>query len=62
MADTLTTNYSLVKPEIDGSTDTWGDKLNSNFDEIDELLKAVDDKAEASRVAPSALLFKKYPV
>lgn len=40
MADSLTTNLSLTKPEPGASADSWGGKLNDNFDDLDAIFKS----------------------
>jgi microcystin-dependent protein len=43
MPDTVTPKLGLVKPEIGGSADSWGNKLNGNFDKIDsKMVKSTD--------------------
>ena len=40
MADTFTAILELTKPEVGASLDTWGTKLNDNFDDVDALFSA----------------------
>src|SRR4249919_3151867 len=38
MADTVTPRMGLIKPEIGASADSWGNKLNTNFDKLDQKI------------------------
>lgn len=48
MPDTTTPNLGLTKPERFASTNTWGDKLNTNLDLLDEAIQDAQDVANAA--------------
>lgn len=41
MADTYTQMWGMAKPEVGASRDSWGAKLNSDLDMLDQLLQAL---------------------
>ncbi len=55
MPDTFTTNYNWTKPQVGASADTWGTKLNADFDAIDSALFFVSGVASAACAKASNL-------
>lgn len=60
MADGSTTNYGFIKPEVGASGNTWGGKLNSNADDIDALIKAIDFLTALNKANP--ILADRVPI
>lgn len=54
MSDGLTANYSWVMPEVGGSPDTWGTKLNVTTAAIDAQVKLNQTAAAAAQAAATA--------
>ena len=48
MADSVTPGFNLVKPEVGGSDDTWGQKINDNMDKIDAALTGFTSEGGAA--------------
>jgi len=48
--DATTPNLGLTKPDVGASDDTWGEKLNGNFDIIDSSIGDLDLSGAASNV------------
>lgn len=48
MADSTTTRYGFVKPEVAASADTWGSKLNTDMDDVDALLGVITTAGSAN--------------
>ena len=58
MADTTTTKWGLIKPEVGSSADTWGGKINDNLDTIDEKIFPVLGTVSQSGGTPTGSLFE----
>ena len=57
MANTFTTNYSLIKSEIGGDNQSWGQNLHTTLDEIDLEMGSKVDDVDIKGFQSSALTF-----
>lgn len=49
-----TSNYNWQKPDVGGSSGTWGTTLNTDLDSIDSQVKTVSDAAAAAQTDADA--------
>lgn len=58
MSFTTTTNYNLVKPDIDSEIDTWGTDLNANSDSLDAIITALNNRVAALEASTQTLVWQ----
>lgn len=58
MADTVTSNLGLTKPEVGASNSTWGNKWNTNADMIDTAIGGLAPKMKLSSKAAGYQIVK----
>tara|TARA_B100000214_G_scaffold373149_1_gene352860 strand:+ start:663 stop:1868 length:1206 start_codon:yes stop_codon:yes gene_type:complete len=57
MANTFTSNYSLVKSEIGGDNQNWGQNLHNSLDAVDSQLVNKFDKDNVKGFTSTAIIF-----